>query len=222
MAIAFDASSVGHQDFGGTMTISHTCTGSNLVLVAMAANTSSSDKVSGVTYNGVAMTRVRAELGLVSATPYVYILANPATGTHDIVWTFTSADQTFSGINASFTGVDQTTPTDHDAGGGNGFQNSPRSDNITVSTGGFAVDVIAGSGTSDAMAAGGSQTEIGTQQSTGVRTAASYLQDATAMSWTWSTGQRQAGHSVIALLPASGGGGGSTGTGTLGLLGVGS
>jgi hypothetical protein len=66
MAIAFDASSVGHQDFGGTMTISHTCTGSNLVLVAMAANASSADKVSGVTYNGTAMTRVRAETARIS------------------------------------------------------------------------------------------------------------------------------------------------------------
>lgn len=198
-----DATSTGIQGYGSpTLTISHTCSGADRVLLAMGGCSPSADIVTGVTYNGVAMTRVLFESGSgASATSYVYVLVNPPTGAHNIVWTMSNTTAELDAQNASWNNVDQTTPVSTSVGGGSPNQNSPRSDSITVPAGGIAVDIIVGFGTSDPFVIGAGQTQI-LQNSSTVRVASSYKAAATAMSWSWGA-QRQLTHIVLALNPVA-------------------
>lgn len=109
MAIAFDAAtsiSVG----ASPRTLSHTCSsGSDRLLIVATLVANTSQTVTGVTYNGVAMT------GSISVAPdsgpnYYYIklwyLYAPATGANNIVATTSSGNV---GIQAlSYTGVSQS------------------------------------------------------------------------------------------------------------------
>lgn len=110
MAIAFDASSQGQN--GGasaTLTFSHTCSGSNRILFVNTGCHTSVATITGVTYNGVAMTSVIAPI----TSPdnfYMrlwYLLA-PATGANNIVVTASATDG-IAAQAASYTGAAQTT-----------------------------------------------------------------------------------------------------------------
>lgn len=58
MAIAFDATTTSSLGSAVTsITFSHTCTGSNRILFVCTANNGGAN-VTGVTYNGVAMTNI--------------------------------------------------------------------------------------------------------------------------------------------------------------------
>lgn len=205
MTIAFDASSTGYQGYGGTVSSSHTGgSGANRVLIVGVNTTTQSDKVSGITYGGVAMTRIRAEVGTgVGEATYLYKLVNPASGVNSIVCTFTTSDVAAVLIAVSFSGVDQTTPTDYDTGGTNQFGTSPRSMAITVSAGGVGISLL-GTPDLDAYTVGGAATQIAQLDNTGTAKAAmSYLADATAMSWTWAApANRVLSNSLVALKAA--------------------
>lgn len=101
MAIALDATSNAADSSGTTLTFSHTCTGSDLVLVVFA--TTQSGTAATVTYNGVAMTR-RAYESATNPRIGAYVLADPATGAHDIVVT-TDNDIATAASGISFTGA---------------------------------------------------------------------------------------------------------------------
>lgn len=110
MAIAFDASSQG-QNGGGlaTLTFSHTCSGSNRILFVNTGCHTSIATITGVTYNGVAMTSVHAPI----TSPdnfymQLWYLLAPATGANNIVVTASAADG-IVGEAASYTGAAQTT-----------------------------------------------------------------------------------------------------------------
>jgi len=110
MAIAFDNSTQGPQASSpGTQTYSHTCTGSNLILyVHVYTNPDNSNKVSGVTYNGVSMTLVNISGGLLGAgTAYLYRLVGPATGANNVVVTYSGATFGVS-VATSYTGAKQS------------------------------------------------------------------------------------------------------------------
>lgn len=116
MAIAFDAKSKKGFDASST-TLSHTCTGSNRLLV-VAFTIDGSDTISGTpTYAGVNMTQ------LVTVAPgnfriYLYYLIAPATGANNISVTLSGSVD--AGIMAtSYTGVAQTSPVDGTAAGAN-------------------------------------------------------------------------------------------------------
>ena len=110
MAIAIDATADGFQAAGTTLTYSHTCTGSNRALLVGLYAWNGSFTISGITYNGVSMTKLigRGADGS-SGTVETWGLANPSTGANNIVITATASGQIF-GCSASYTGVDQTTP----------------------------------------------------------------------------------------------------------------
>lgn len=203
MAVAPDASSSTSSNSATSVTLSHTNNG-DLLEVGVAVN-NPSDVVTGATYAGVAMTRVRMD-----TTTYIYKLVAPATGANNIVVSLSSASPV-AVFGQSFTGVDQTTPNDADSGSFNISKASPQSDNITVSAGGYAFDVMWGN-TNNTMTRGGSQVLVGTEQSFGIginacRADASYLSAATSMSWSWASGARAAGHSVVAIKSAAAAGG---------------
>jgi hypothetical protein len=105
LTITFDAQSNG-QDFSVTsLTFSHTCTGLyRLLVVGVIAG--ASDIVTGVTYGGVAMTRI-AVRNNGNSTSYLYYLLNPPSGANNVVVT-TSASASIFAQAASFTNVSQT------------------------------------------------------------------------------------------------------------------
>jgi hypothetical protein len=202
MALAFDAKGGGNTSFANSLTFAHTCTGTSLgIFVGIGSGTGSND-FTGVTYNTVSLSIDRTDFSAGQST-WIWDLINPATGSpHNIVISKTG-NAAFGAISASFTGVDQTTITDSDAGGNNAFQTSPRSDNITVSSGGVAFDVFWKQG-ADNCTAGGSQTDTANHQNdTAGITNASYLAAATAMSWAFTT-DSHIGHSIVAIKAAAG------------------
>lgn len=108
MAIAYDSSSAGGPA-NDTLTYSHTCTGSDLILFVFVDQYSSgNDYTSGVTYNGVSMTRV-ASRNITNLGEFLsmYVLVNPATGANDIVISSSQA-ASFRSTAASYTGAKQT------------------------------------------------------------------------------------------------------------------
>lgn len=96
MAIAYDATS------RGTGTASHTCTGSDRILILSVISQSGS---SAPTYNGVSMTSLTSQTTS-HHVHAVYYLVAPATGANNIVCT----GGTWAA--ASYTGVSQVAPID--------------------------------------------------------------------------------------------------------------
>lgn len=116
MAVAFDAvgpSSTGTGTAGTTgITWSHTCSGSNrLLVVGVAFSATDTGVTTAVTYNSVSMT----SLGKVHTNNQtggfveLFYLVAPATGANTVSYT-ASATGDLGGGSVSFTGVDQTTP----------------------------------------------------------------------------------------------------------------
>ena|SRR3990167_1611854 len=115
MAIAIDATSQGEVASGTSLTVSHTCSGADrLLLVAVSEFFSPTPALSTATYAGVAMTRVGTILfGSVNAErATLFSLAAPATGANNIVVTAGQAATEIVLAATSWTGVDQTTPLD--------------------------------------------------------------------------------------------------------------
>lgn len=110
MAVALDAVTESTVQTGTSITQSHTCTGSNLYLiVAVHQVVNGQASPSSVTYNGVAMSSLGARKESSSSEESIELfgLANPATGTHDVVCTFGSS-KTFKVGILSFTGTNGT------------------------------------------------------------------------------------------------------------------
>lgn len=107
MALAFDSSSSVYQ--GSTVTsqnLPHTCSGPNRILVA-STRTYDGDGVSGVTYNGIAMSQVGSDQILGSDYVKAWILVAPATGSNNITATISPARR-IEIYGISFTGALQT------------------------------------------------------------------------------------------------------------------
>lgn len=125
MAIAYDT--IVNASFGGsattTKTWSHTCTGADRILFVNCLT--DANNVSGVTYGGVAMTRI---LGF--ATDYynvIYALPNPASGANNVVVTCSVA-QNIIPMSVSYTGAKNELPTITNTGSGS----SPLSVSVTT------------------------------------------------------------------------------------------
>lgn len=107
--ITFDAASI---QTTSTASWSHTIgSGTDLALLVWIATSPSTDTVSAVTFNGVGMTRVADYngTGQPSLRIYLYFLASPAIGTHNITITTTAGG--FVSGGASYAGVHQAIPT---------------------------------------------------------------------------------------------------------------
>jgi len=113
-------------------TFSHTVSGANRVLYVGVASYGSA--VSGVTYNGDALSEVWNTSRASAYYSSGWILVAPDTGTHDVVVTYTGTASAWQdqGISAiSFTGANQTTPN----GTAVTANNYSTSASVTVSTG---------------------------------------------------------------------------------------
>jgi hypothetical protein len=124
MAIAFDAAATSSALGASSLTYSHTCTGSNLILWVSAGVNSAdaSDHVTGVTYNGVAMTRAVASINAVANEDpvYLYYLVAPATGAHNVVVSLNASKDVYS-VASSYTGAAQTGQPDATTSGATGL-----------------------------------------------------------------------------------------------------
>lgn len=128
MAIAFDAQSVSAYAPNTSVTWSHTCTGTDRILIVGVycgtANTTT------VTYNGVSMTAINS-LAMSGAASGQFIklfyLVNPASGANNVVVSCSAGDM--YGLATSYTGAKQSAQPDSNNTGGNATATS-----LTVST----------------------------------------------------------------------------------------
>lgn len=116
---------------GTTQTLAHNQnTGSNIGLLVVVTMSNSVD-FSGCTYGGVAMTLARNTLfSAESQRQAAYYLANPATGSNNIVVSFTGSQFNSTSIFAvSFTGADGI-----DTSNSNTSVSTPNSQSLTIVT----------------------------------------------------------------------------------------
>jgi len=116
MAIAFDAVSSGGG--GGTsQTFSHTCTGTNRLLFVGGMNQESSSTITGVTYDGVALTEIDSSSQTNNSVSLWYLIA-PSTGANDVVVTRSTSTDALLGVGVSYTGCLQSgVPDSYNTGG---------------------------------------------------------------------------------------------------------
>ena len=107
MAIALDTS-VGPQNTTGTsITWSHTCTGSNLILFVGVQGDNVSNLVTGATYNSVPLTLVDKVQGTGDRWVYLFYLINPSTGANNVVVS-ASGSTALRTTSVSYTGAKQS------------------------------------------------------------------------------------------------------------------
>lgn len=109
MAINFDTSSI-TTGSGTSTTISYPCTGTNRILFVSTASLVQTS--TGVTYNGVSMTLIDSYIDSGSVGHAMYYLVNPASGSNNIVVSWSAATINAIVIGASYTGALQVSPID--------------------------------------------------------------------------------------------------------------
>ena|SRR3990167_6093470 len=121
MAIVVDATSSGSTNADTSLTVAHTCTGSELyLLVSVWTNQTS---ITGVTYNGAAMTSLDSAAAVGGRKIYMWGLANPATGANNIIATASGSGQIYL-IGDSYTGCSDAQP--------DGFSNGTVSNQASI------------------------------------------------------------------------------------------
>jgi hypothetical protein len=111
MALAVDAiSNSGAKTSSSGYTWSHTCTGTNLVLIVCVTSGSTTPQVvTGITYNSVALTQA-VTAAIANARSDIWYLKNPSTGANTISVTLAGTATRTGGAAVSFTGADQSNP----------------------------------------------------------------------------------------------------------------
>lgn len=133
MAIARDASTTSNASAWGTgssATFSHTCSGSDRLLLVYTFNNGNSGDPTGITYNSVAMTKINTQAtdgGGFKLT--LWGLLAPATGSNSVVVTWATGDGINNCTAFSYTGVKQSGLPDSSNTG-----SSASSSSISVST----------------------------------------------------------------------------------------
>ncbi len=109
MAIAFDSSTTSTNSGSATLTFGFNNVAGNALIVAFTANKLVIPAITGVTYNGVALTASvnspQNPPADVTVKVYYYYLLNPATGTNNVVITFTGTCDGISANALSYSGV---------------------------------------------------------------------------------------------------------------------
>lgn len=234
MAIAVDTSTESSAASGaGPFTWSHTCTGSNLVLVVLVKLNGGGTvrTVTGITYNGVSLTHNAASdksFAADSLSSEIWYLANPATGANTISVSIDAVgNASFGGGAVSFSGANVSSVPDGDGGNAAGSGSGAISDSATTSFANtFLVD-IAGSNSSNASTPTSStstvqQTFINNANSgnMGIGTLKKVVAGAQAMAWNLGVNADYT-HSIIGIREFVASAASASGTNLLTLLGVG-
>jgi hypothetical protein len=224
-AIAFDAATNGGNSTTGTLSWTHTTTGSNRLLVVgfKGDSTLSLDDISGVTYNGVAMTAIYT--GQTAGSDrfyYLYYLLNPASGANTVQITAFNAHYLF-GASASYTGVQQSGQPDAMNSNSGTATGSLTTSVTTVADNSWVVMFGVVSNDDGTLAAGTGATErVATDFNAGAlfdSNASKTPAGSYSMTWTTPGSSYNKGSLLVSFSPA--GGGGATAPPTLSLLGVG-
>lgn len=148
MAIAVDVTSTLDTNASSNPSWSHTCTGSDLLLVVLIPRyRTGGSTITAVSYNGVALTQAAASANDGQDDQVdIWYLKNPATGAHTVALTCSGITGRIGAT--SFTGVDQTTPV------GTGVTNTGNSTTPTVDASSTTGEVVVGAMASDASVAG--------------------------------------------------------------------
>lgn len=214
MAIpTIDAVSSSQASNASSLTFSHTVSGTNRVLlvfpVAECNATPANLPVTGITYNGVALTKIRSDQvnsdgGEIDRTSVWYLIA-PDTGAHNVVITYTGQVEGIIGGAISLNGAKQSAQPDSENG------STDVTDSATTATASLTtvaenvliIDVIAGVLSGTALTVGAGQTQRFNVTNTGhLRAAASTRTKITpgsqAMSWTLASNESYA-MSVVSI-----------------------
>ena len=197
------------QSATATTTISSHTVGSasNRVLIVVAtARNNGTDSVSGITWNtSEALTLIRVQQQTTSIRTEVWRLIAPTEATADVVITWTGAPGESVGGASNYQDVDQSTPSEADAGT-NGSGTSASTEITTVNADALLVDAICQISAA-ALAPGTGQTERWEHQASFEASASSDEAAATAQAYTqtysWSASNNFA-HVVVALKAVSG------------------
>ena len=199
MAIAVDATSSGEiTSPATTTTVAHTCSGSDLVLVVATAYVDPSI-VSGVTYNGSAMTKSIERNDGDYLNCQLWYIIDPSTGANNIVATHTNTG-TMKVFGVSLTGAKTSDPIDVTGSETNGAGTDPSLAVTTNNANSILVDVVTSPGA--VYTVGASQTEIDNVLSNSHTGAASYESGGAAGSYTmsWSEGgSNTSSHCILAV-----------------------
>jgi len=199
MAIAHDASSSTTGSSVSSLTFSHTCSGSDRILMVATSvfdDTSQAERtVASVTYNGVSMTRIdRQDAGNIAAELW-YLIA-PATGANNVVVTLGATNPFAIAGASSYTGVAQTSPVEANAKA-SGWSQTATVNVTTIANNSMVVDSTSKYDTTEALSVGADQTSnhnTSVGSGYGIRGASSREAKAAAgsvtMSWTWTTTNR--------------------------------
>lgn len=144
MAIAFDAVSSVGTGATNSVTLSHTCTGSDrfLVVGVVLQDPTAVGNVSGITYGGAAMTKIHERIVTTVFSGEIWGLVAPATSANDIVVSISNSttDDIIVG-GASFTGVNQSSPTEAPIGT-DGFDAAPQLTVTSLTDNAWIIDLL--------------------------------------------------------------------------------
>jgi hypothetical protein len=156
----------------------------------------------GLTYNGTALALAKRDTdinGSCGGRAEIWYLASPATGTHNLVASFSGSTGGISGAILSLKGFNQTGQPDATANGDHLWCSNPDSDNITVATANSWVFDVAGGSAFGAPSSG--QTQIGSLTMSYKTNASS---GSTSMGWAY-TGCNTGTHAIAAFSPGAAG-----------------
>jgi hypothetical protein len=148
--IAYDNSAASYCTSCSSLTFSVTvgAAGTNrLLFVGVSISKYQVSGVSGVTYAGVAMTKIRSDDYLYQGTPYktqssIWRLVAPSTGANNVVVTLNGSHDALRAGAISLTGIDQTSPVDaHN--GAYGSSDTPSVSVTAVADNAWVLDTLA-------------------------------------------------------------------------------
>jgi hypothetical protein len=151
-AVTYDTAASGTADDVTNLSFPKTNTGSNLSLFVCISHRTT---ITGVTYNGVALTQVGTTLTADSRSLDMWHLIAPASGAHNVVIS-SSAGIFGHAVALSFTGVHQTVPLGTPATADGEF-GAPRTVTVTGVANGMVVDCMTIEDSTPTV--GGGQTE---------------------------------------------------------------
>lgn len=113
MAIAFDAASARQDTAGVSTSFAFTTSGADRILFVGVWVGTNTDIITGVTYNGVAMTLVATIQSTVNSRAYLWALANPASGSNTVSVPRTDSVGSAQVRAISYTGAFQSSTVDN-------------------------------------------------------------------------------------------------------------
>jgi len=121
MALSLIDTSNSSSSASGSLTFAHDCTGADLIVVAVNTYDGTSSvnaEVSGITFNGDALTQAVEQQGLSGTNNWseIWYKVNPASGSYNVVVTTSGGSADIGGGAMSFSGADTGTPIDDSVG----------------------------------------------------------------------------------------------------------